>query len=355
MTDDAYFPDDLDGFLARFQGFHVWPGIVDLHGDGFERHLAPRRGALRDLRQGFWALDAELAACGITTAYLAQFWSWEGGMRGPDFARRMVATLAELRGTLRTDMRVQLRVETSLLDQFDDILELVVTYGIDYVVLNDHLPHDALARGKRPPRLTGQALKSGRSPEAHLALLQDLHARRDDVPEAVAAFVASLTAHGVRVGSHDDARAVDRRWFADTGANIAEFPMTAEAVEEACAATSPVILGAPNIVRGGSHGDGLTARDHVLAGQCDALVSDYHYPALANAAQSLAQDMGEDAAWSLISSDPARVMGLADRGVLAPGDRADLVVLSPDYRVVGTMVAGRWSFIAGALADHLGV
>jgi len=355
MPKTSVFPSEIDQFLSRFDGFTVRPGIVDLHGDGFERHLAPRRGALRDLRQGFYALDAEFAACGITTAYLAQFWSWEGGMRGPEFARRMITTLADMQGELRTDMRVQLRVEIALIDDFADILALVEKAGIGYVVLNDHLPHEALARGKRPPRLTGQALKSGRSPEAHLSMLQALHARWDEVPGAVAEFAKGLQGLGVRVGSHDDATAETRDWYVARGADIAEFPVTAEAVGAARAGGASVILGAPNIVRGGSHGDGLVASEHVVAGDCDALVSDYHYPALANAAAALAPDIGEDQAWDLISASPARIMGLEDRGVIEPGRRADLVVLTPENRVVGTMVAGRWSYIAGELADHLGV
>ena len=74
-------------------GYQILPGIVDLHGDGFERHLAPRRGAVKDLQGGFYALHSELASNGITTAVLAQFYSWEGGMRGPVFAREFLTHL----------------------------------------------------------------------------------------------------------------------------------------------------------------------------------------------------------------------------------------------------------------------
>ena len=80
---------DLDGYW-------VMPGIVDIHGDGFERHLAPRRGAVSDLAAGLVAVEAELAANGITTAVLAQFYSWEGGMRSPDFARKFLYARAAI-------------------------------------------------------------------------------------------------------------------------------------------------------------------------------------------------------------------------------------------------------------------
>ena len=83
-----------DGRRIDLSGYMILPGMVDIHGDGFERQLAPRRGAMKDLAQGLAATDAELGACGITTAVLAQFFSWEGGMRGPDFAERLVDAAA---------------------------------------------------------------------------------------------------------------------------------------------------------------------------------------------------------------------------------------------------------------------
>ncbi len=91
-------------------GCRILPGIIDLHGDGFERHMAPRRGAVENPAMGLAALDAECGACGITTAMLAQFWSWEGGMRGPAFAAALAEAL-DAAETL-TDMALQLRVES---------------------------------------------------------------------------------------------------------------------------------------------------------------------------------------------------------------------------------------------------
>lgn len=340
---------DLDGFI-------LLPGIVDLHGDGFERHLAPRRGALRSMEDGLVALDAELAAAGITTAVLAQFWSWEGGLRAPEFARGLADALAGLRPTLRTDMHIQLRVETSLVDDFAAISEFVRAAGIRYVVFNDHLPHDRLAQGRRPPRLTGQALKSGRNPEAHLALMQSLHARRDEAAEALPTFAERLRATGVVLGTHDDGGAADREAGRALGATIAEFPETAEAARAAHAGAEPIILGAPNVVRGASHAGNASARDLIAEGLCDALVSDYHYPSLRTAAVDLAGGLGPALArpWGLLSSGPAQILGWTDRGRLRPGARADLTVLDARTgHVTASFCAGRVSFAAGAFADRL--
>lgn len=337
---------DLSGYL-------VLPGIVDIHGDGFERHLAPRRGAMKDLDQGLLAGEAEIAANGITTAVLAQFYSWEGGMRGPDFAERVFKAIAKVRGQVQTALLTQLRFEVPMLEDYDAVPEMIARHGIGYVVFNDHLPHGALAAGKRPKRLTGQALRIGRNPEAHLAFMQDLHGRMDAVPAALDGLCRVLAQKGVRMGSHDDRTGQARADWRARGVNIAEFPETAEAVEAAHGAGDPVIMGAPNVVRGGSHNGNVSAVERMMMGQVAALASDYHYPSLRRAAFLLADGGLCDlaTAWGVISSGPAQVLGLQDRGDLGLGRRADLVVLNAGTRAVAATVSGgAVSYMSGAAA-----
>src|SRR5690606_37976152 len=119
------------------------------------------------------------------------------------------------------------------------------------IVFNDHLPHAALAAGKRPPRLTGQALRIGRNPETHLAAMQALHAGMDRVPEALARLTGDLAASAMAMGSHDDRSQEDRDTWRRFGVTIAEFPETIEAAEAARAGGDAIIMGAPNVVRGG--------------------------------------------------------------------------------------------------------
>ncbi|WP_372609451.1 alpha-D-ribose 1-methylphosphonate 5-triphosphate diphosphatase [Aquicoccus sp.] len=341
------------GRAVDLSGYMILPGIVDIHGDGFERHVAPRRGAMKDMGGGIVACASEMATGGITTGVLAQFFSWEGGLRGPEFSRAMLEALSDVRGRAEVDLRVQLRLETHLLDLYAEFESQVDGFGVDYVVFNDHLPHDRLAAGKRPARLAGTALKSRRSPEALLTLMQEMHARRGEVPGAVGALAARLAARGVRLGSHDDQSARDRTEWRARGCRIAEFPETLEAAEAARAGGDGIVLGAPNVMRGGSHKGNASALDLIALGLCDALASDYHYPSLWRAALFLERAGVLDlaGAWALVSEGPARLLGLDDRGTLEPGRRADFVVLEPGSdRLVATFAGGRVAWMAGDVA-----
>lgn len=347
--------DAAGGRPVDLSGYDLLPGIIDPHGDGFERHLAPRRGALRERDEGIIACAAEFAANGITTGVLAQFWSWEGGMRGPDFAKKVFTSVAAAAPDVPIDLRLQLRFETHYLDSLLEAEEAIDQWGIRYVVFNDHLPHQRLAEGRKPPRLTGQALKSQRNPEEHLRLMQELHALSAEVPHAMDAVCARLFAKGVRMGSHDDTTGEDRAVWRARGVHVSEFPETFEAAQSAKDAGDAVILGAPNVVRGASHAGNVSAMSLIAEGLCDALASDYHYPSPARAARRCVELGVTDmpTAWALLSSGPARLLGLSDRGEITAGKRADLVVKdSHTHRIVATIAGGNIAWMSGDVAGR---
>ncbi|WP_299024856.1 alpha-D-ribose 1-methylphosphonate 5-triphosphate diphosphatase [uncultured Sulfitobacter sp.] len=343
------------GRAVDLSGCLVLPGIVDVHGDGFERHLAPRRGAMKQMAEGLMAVEAELAANGITTATLAQFISWEGGVRGLEFAEQVFSHLRDVAPDMVTDLRGQLRFETYQLELFSELPAKMEEWGLRYIVFNDHLPHARLQAGTQPRRLVSQALKARRSPETHLALMQSLEACRDEVPSALDWLCAQLKARGIAMGSHDDTTAQGRAVWAARGVNVAEFPETLEAAEAAHADGGIVVMGAPNVVRGGSHNLNVSAVDLIAMGYCDALASDYHYPSARRAALMMWQTGLRDlaGAWHLVSAGPAAVLGLTDRGVLETGKRADLVILEREsLRVAATLVQGRVSYMHGEIAQR---
>lgn len=139
------------------------------------------------------------------------------------------------------------------------------------------------------------------------------------------------------------------------GVRVSEFPETLDAAEAARAGGDFIVMGAPNVVRGGSHNGNASAVEFVAMGLCDALASDYHYPSLMRAALMLETSgvCSLSQAWRLVSDGPASLMGLTDRGRLEPGLRADLVVLDAETRrVAATMSGGRISYLSGDIAGR---
>jgi len=339
---------DLTGFL-------VLPGIIDLHGDAFERHIAPRPSAPFPVETGLHATDRDAAANGVTTAWLAQSWSWEGGHRSPDMAEDVMQALLDLRPHLMTDLRLQLRVETHTVETADRLLAAVRRYGIDYVVFNNHLDEGLQLAQSRPTELALWAAKSGRTAAEQIALVEATRKQSPQVPRYLCRLAEAFDTLGVIYGSHDDPDGETRERFSMIGARICEFPTARSAAALARAVNDPVLMGAPNVVRGGSQSGNIAATDLIRRGMCDALVSDYYYPALSRAAFRLVADgiLDLPAAWAMISSRPAEILHMADRGVIAYGKRADLCVVNEvTQRVEATLVAGRLTHLTGEAAQR---
>lgn len=339
---------DLSGYL-------ILPGIIDLHGDAFERHVAPRPTAPFSLNIGLSSVARDAASHGVTTAWLAQSWSWEGGRRSPERAVEVMRAVGRFRRRASIDLRVQVRCETHLVDSGPALLNAVREFGIDYVVFNNHLPEAVELMKSDPARLAYWAREAGRSPEDHMALVETAMARGREVPRHLCRLAEAFDGLGVVYGSHDDPDGETRERYSMIGARLAEFPTSRSAAAAAHAMGDPVLMGAPNVVRGGSQAGNIAAADLVRQGLCDALVSDYYYPALAEAVWTLvdAGILSLPKAWALISTNPAAILRLPDRGLIDYGRRADLCVINAQTRQVEmTISGGRLAYLAGEAAHR---
>jgi len=284
-------------------GYYILPGIIDLHGDAFERHIAPRPSAAFPIETGLRAADRDAATNGVTTAWMAQSWSWEGGRRGPDFAETFLAAVDHYRPQMATDLRVQIRCETHTIATRKHLLRAIERFGIDYVIFNNHLEEALFQAHAKPEELAHWAKNSGRSVQQHLALVDAARDQAKDVPRYLCKLAEAFDQLGVIYGSHDDPDGDTRETYSLIGAKVCEFPTTRAPAALAKAVNDPVLMGAPNIVRGGSQSGNISALELVEGGLCDALVSDYYYPALSQAAFHIA-DQGVlplEKAWNLIS------------------------------------------------------
>jgi alpha-D-ribose 1-methylphosphonate 5-triphosphate diphosphatase len=171
--------------------------------------------------------------------------------------------------------------------------------------------------------------------------------RADAVPASIARLAKTARDANVRMLSHDDESPAMRQAFRAQGVTIAEFPVNEETAREAASGGDAIVFGAPNVVRGGSHTGWTKASDMIEKGLCSVLASDYYYPAQLLAAFRLAADdvLPLAKAWELISAAPARATGLLDRGTLAAGQRADILLVDDELplrpRIVAVIVAGR--------------
>ncbi|MCJ8519467.1 alpha-D-ribose 1-methylphosphonate 5-triphosphate diphosphatase [Pseudorhizobium tarimense] len=338
--------------LIAANGLLVLPGIVDIHGDGFERQLMPRPGVRFDTALALRDTDRQLVANGITTAFHGVTISWEPGLRSVEAAIDLVETLMEIRPSLRCDTRLHLRWETFALDQLPTVMQWLSLNPKPIVALNDHTTGTIL-KGTIARKIGQMASRSGLSHDEYRDLLDSVWARRGEVPAAIEELAAAAKLSGNVLLAHDEASPEEREAFRKLGAVTSEFPLTRETAEAARAAGEEIVLGAPNVVRGGSHNGALDATQAVRDGLCTVLTSDYHYPSPLHAAFKLA---GADLArlgssWPLVSANAAKAAGLADRGELQPGKRADLILVDaadPSHpQVMATMVAGRMSYSAG--------
>jgi alpha-D-ribose 1-methylphosphonate 5-triphosphate diphosphatase len=324
----------------------VLPGIVDLHGDAFERQMMPRPGVDFPVDVALIDSDRQALGNGITTVFHATTWSWEPGLRSGNNATRLLEAIETLRPRLAADTRFHLRHETYNLDAETDIAQWLSGGRIDLFAFNDHMDSTVASLAK-PQKRNRMVERTGLSNEAFDSLVERVVSRGDDVPASVARLAKAARDASVRMLSHDDESPAMRKAFRAQGVGIAEFPVNEETAREAAEAGDFIVFGAPNVVRGGSHTGWTKAADMIAKGYCSILASDYYYPAQLLAAFRLAGDgvLPLAEAWNLISAAPARAAGLADRGVLAEGRRADVILVDDQLplrpRIVAVIAAGR--------------
>jgi alpha-D-ribose 1-methylphosphonate 5-triphosphate diphosphatase len=307
----------------------LMPGIIDLHTDNLERQVQPRPGARWPSRSAFLAHDGQCAAAGVTTVFDALCvgnLNFDIDDRVTTF-RDGVADLTALAasGLFKSDHFLHLRCEMPA----ENMLELaspVIPHPLTRMVsLMDHTPgvgqYADLNRFRARKGIDGLPLAEI---DAQIAELQ---ARRLELRGPQRRLLLEMVrGRAIVLASHDDETLDEVAENHADGITISEFPVRLAAARAAKALGMAVIAGAPNVVRGGSHSGNVSAADLLAAGAVDALASDYVPPALIEAAFAAADSgLPVPQAVALVTSGPARLAGLADRGRLAVGLRADLL------------------------------
>lgn len=336
------------GETVDLNGDYLLPGLIELHTDHLETHVLPRPKVRWPLIGAVLAHDAQIAACGITTVFdaLRVGMDEDAGLGAKDM-RAMADTIRDLqaRGHLRAEHRLHLRCEVTSPDVEAGFALFADDPALALVSLMDHTPGQRQFVSMTAYRTYFQGKKgfSAAEMDAFIARRQAEGTRYATANRA--RLVPSCRARGLTLASHDDATAEHIEEAAGFGIHLAEFPTTLAAARHARAHGMRVLMGAPNVVRGGSHSGNVGAAELAEAGLLDCLSSDYVPGSLLHAAFLLAaavEAIDLPAASALISAQPAASVGLDDRGRLALGLRADLVRVAQAAHGGVPVVRGVW-------------
>ena len=327
------------------EGDFLLPGLVELHTDNLERHYSPRPRVRWHPVASVLAHDAQVASSGITTVFdaLRVGLDEDADVEAPE-VRGLADAIEEsvANDRLRADHFIHLRCEVSASDCLDGFALFENDPRVKLVSLMDHSPGqrqfidlDTYASYyKVKMKLSDEEFR--RFCERRMG-----ESQRNAGPNR-RAIAQAARARGIILASHDDATREHVVEAAADGVRVAEFPTTAAAARASKEAGMAVLMGAPNVVRGGSHSGNVSARTLAQAGDLDILSSDYIPFSLLQAAFFLGEvveGISLPQAVTKVSKNPAEAVGLADRGVIEPGRRADLVRvrLDGDIPVVRTV------------------
>ncbi len=326
ITEGDHIPD---GAIDCQQDF-VTPGLVELHTDNLERHLEPRPEVDWPVVSALVAHDAELASTGITTVFDAlRAGSIHTGKAGyGDYARKVADHLLATRaaGMFKISHFLHLRAEICS----ETLLEELARFGpedrVGILSLMDHTPgqrqfRDLTALKAYVAKKRGMNDAEFAEHVEHLLGLQEKFGERHEV-----GAVAEAKRLGAVIASHDDTTAAHVARSAENGVGFAEFPTTVEAAQACRDNGIAVMMGAPNLIRGGSHSGNVAAKDLAKADLLDIISSDYVPAAMLTSAFILADIWGDlPRAMSTVTHNPAKAASLDDRGALAVGLRGDLL------------------------------
>lgn len=322
-------------------GDYLVPGLVELHTDNLEKHVAPRPGVRWPMPSAVVAHDAQVAGAGITTVFDALT---VGEVRREMVRAEMLhgsieaVAAAQRAGALRAEHFLHLRCEVAHETIVATIEPLIGHELVRLMSLMDHTPgqRQFASIEKYYEYYQGKFGYTDAEMAAYIKQKSDLAARFADGNRRRLAALGRV--RGLPQASHDDATLAHVEESVELGMTIAEFPTTEEAAAAARQRGMAVVMGAPNVVRGGSHSGNISARDSAAQGLLDILSSDYAPVSLLHAAfllhSEIAMPLSE--AVAKVSRNPAASVGLTDRGEIAPGKRADMVHV---HLVDGTPVA----------------
>jgi alpha-D-ribose 1-methylphosphonate 5-triphosphate diphosphatase len=348
-------PEAVAGAAIDGGGRLLMPGFVDLHGDMIEREIAPRPNAMMPINFGIHELDKKLAAHGVTTAFAAVSFATEsvyGHVRSLETTAAIIEGITGLRNDLLIDHRVHARYEITNLGAAPALEKLLDAGHIDMVSLTDHTPGQGQYNNIQSYILSIAERRAVSEDMAAEMVAKRIAMRNNaDIDIKLKQIVDLSLRHRLSLASHDDDSPEKVAEMHDLGVTISEFPVTLPAAEEARRRGLWTLMGAPNALRGQSMSGNLSALDAASAGLLTVIAADYHPAAFVPGIFKIADQTDLPTAVAMATRNAARSAGLLDRGEIAVGQRADLVVVEAGdvHRIRATFRGGRFVYSDGTL------
>lgn len=328
--------DLKDAKIYEADGKYVMPGLIDIHSDMIENLIQPRSTAVMDFNLAIEEAERLLAGCGITTMFhsisMYRDGTWDvKEIRKASQVKKLASLVKKIQSGQRLiHHRYHLRYEIDNLDCYDDVLEMIEGGLVDLLSFMDHTPGQGQYRNLEIYKKHQPDEGKGLDAAAFEKLVYD------EQHKAVADFVqlkrlaSAARERNISVSSHDDDTVEKLAVNKALGVGISEFPITLETAKAAVEQGFMTVLGAPNILLGGSHSGNLSALDAINNDAASILVSDYYPQALIHAVFYLVNKCHMDVAEAVrfVTINPAKATGIDNvTGSIAEGKNADLLVV----------------------------
>jgi alpha-D-ribose 1-methylphosphonate 5-triphosphate diphosphatase len=348
------FPQAEHAEKVDASGCFVLPGLIDLHGDALEKAIQPRKNVMIQVPLALRSLQSYLLSGGITTMFHALSFTGEPGLRSNESGYAIAEEIVRLRESPDALLRHHIHVRYELVNNqgVTGITRLIDNGWIDLVSVMDHTPQYGKYKTldeyryyvEKTYQLTG---------EAREAFIEEQRAKRDAIDhEATEQLMEHAIGCGITLCSHDDDTPMKLEEMKAKGVTVSEFPLNAQTAAYAIQNGMFAVVGGPNVLRGLSHENNLSARHALKEGLANIICSDYYpYSMLAAVFALIDEGLNVPQAVSYASLYPARAVGWEKKlGSLEKGKQADLLLVRKSEmtelpQVIRTMVGGKWQLI----------
>lgn len=329
-------------------GCYVMPGMIDLHSDAIEREMQPRPNALFPIEPAFYELEKKLAASGITTMYHSLSLSDEWGVRDKAMVLKVIDVINRFQGSrLMIRHKIHLRYELTYLAGIKILEELIRSGSIDFMSYMDHTPGQGQYRNVEELKKYNIESYGKNAYEMEEMLDRTVEAQKMIDWDALSDLAKLARDKGIRLASHDDDSREEIEALLQNKGVLSEFPVNLDTAVYAKERGVHVCVGAPNLVRGGSHNSNMKAIDAVACKAADIICSDYMPGALLPAVFKLVDSLGMElsAAVRMTTLNPASAVGIDQEfGTVEAGKSADLLIVEMyrNYPMIRrTLVGGK--------------